>query len=84
MNLEDKFCEGGAFLPPACSLGASSGHAGVLIQGPGIPLWFTGYLSAPGGTDAWLSEPLQDKVKKDGPSSLHMAASPVLAHCGKC
>ena len=49
--------------------GTSSSWAGLLIRGPSIPVWFTGDLSAPGGTDACLSEPLQDDGWKNRPHS---------------
>lgn len=48
----------------------SSSWATLLIRGPSIPVWFTGDLSAPGGTDACLSEPLQDDGWKNRPHSV--------------
>lgn len=45
----------------------SSLWATVLIWCPSIAVWFTGDLSAPGGTDACLSEPLQGDGWKNRP-----------------
>ena len=49
--------------------GTSSSWATVLIWGLSIPVWFTGDLSAPGGTDACLSEPAQGDGWKNRPLS---------------
>lgn len=55
--------------------GTPSFGATLLIRGPSIPVWFTGDLSALGGTDACLSEPLQrDGWKKRLHNALPLAS----------